>query len=478
MKIRTIKLILILFAASQFINAQTIVDLKNSFDKKEYTKVLEMLPKLMKLKPKDASLNLYKAQSLYELGDKTKSEADFLVAAKGNLAPAFFYLGEMEYYNYQFEKSVDDLSRYLAHPKADTLQKDRAKQLLAWAEVGRRLIKGVEKVQVIDSVVVDKASFMNEYHLSPEAGTVQSSKSVFQHDTTAFASLFINQKNDRIIFARRTEDQGLDLFSKSRLIEKWSERTNLGNVVNSSFDENYPFMLSDGVTLYYSSNRPGSMGGHDIFVTRYNLAEENYLAPENIGMPFNSIYNDYLLAIDETNDIGWFASDRYQPKGKVVVYLFIPNDEKQIVTNVTPQRAIQLATLQSIKLTWQKKANYAPILQKVHQIKIDSISSGSEMAQMYFVINDATVYRSISQFKSADARETYLKLQNNTFELENDIDRINLLRKEYGGATKERKAELSKIILPLETKIETSKTKIAELSNKIRQLELKTKNLN
>ena len=94
-------------------------------------------------------------------------------------------------------------------------------------------------------------------------------------------------------------------------------------------NEAYPFFLNDGVTLYYASNGEGSIGGYDIFITRLNLENNTYLKPENVGMPFNSIYNDYMMAVDEMLNIGWFVSDREQIPGKVTIYLFIPNSSKQ-----------------------------------------------------------------------------------------------------------------------------------------------------
>lgn len=65
------------------------------------------------------------------------------------------------------------------------------------------------------------------------------------------------------------------------------------------------------------------------FVTRYNTNTDTYLVPENVGMPFNSPYNDYMYVIDEYNNLGWFASDRYQPEDKVCIYVFVPNDSKR-----------------------------------------------------------------------------------------------------------------------------------------------------
>ena len=92
---------------------------------------------------------------------------------------------------------------------------------------------------------------------------------------------------------------------------------------------NYPFMLSDGQTLYFAAKNEESLGGYDIYMTRYDNDERKYLAPENLGMPFNSPANDYLLVIDEFNNLGGFASDRNQPADSVCLYTFIPNESRR-----------------------------------------------------------------------------------------------------------------------------------------------------
>lgn len=88
---------------------------------------------------------------------------------------------------------------------------------------------------------------------------------------------------------------------------------------------NYPFMMPDGTTFYFAATGEESIGGYDIFVTRFDSESGSFLKAENIGMPFNSTANDYMYAIDEFNDIGWFATDRSQPEGKVCIYIFIPS---------------------------------------------------------------------------------------------------------------------------------------------------------
>lgn len=96
-------------------------------------------------------------------------------------------------------------------------------------------------------------------------------------------------------------------------------------------------MLSDGVTVYFASDNESGLGGYDIYITQYNTNTNMYLPPENIGMPYNSPANDYLLVIDDIKGIGYFASDRYMTDGNVCVYTFIPNDEKQILRDTTEE---------------------------------------------------------------------------------------------------------------------------------------------
>ena len=75
--------------------------------------------------------------------------------------------------------------------------------------------------------------------------------------------------------------------------------------------QNYPYMLSDGVTLYFASKDTNGLGGYDIYVTRYNTHTNTYTTPENLGFPYNSSANDYLMVIDELQQVGYFATDRF-----------------------------------------------------------------------------------------------------------------------------------------------------------------------
>ena len=112
---------------------------------------------------------------------------------------------------------------------------------------------------------------------------------------------------------------GKDIWSSVRLSSgNWSEPVNLGNKVNTSADEESPFMMADNATLYFSSNGPGSIGGFDIFVTTQN--DDGYWSmPENLGSPVNTTSDDFFYITDTFGKKAFYSSDKTQ-KGNQDIY--------------------------------------------------------------------------------------------------------------------------------------------------------------
>jgi Tol biopolymer transport system component len=69
---------------------------------------------------------------------------------------------------------------------------------------------------------------------------------------------------------------------------EWSEAVNLGPVVNSSFQDFLPHLSSDGVSLYFTSNRPGGMGGSDLWVAQRASHNAAWGEPVNLGSTINT----------------------------------------------------------------------------------------------------------------------------------------------------------------------------------------------
>jgi hypothetical protein len=100
---------------------------------------------------------------------------------------------------------------------------------------------------------------------------------------------------------------GSDIYYCELINNKWGKPVNLGNKVNSSSRENYPYMHSSG-RLYFSSDRPGGMGGMDIYYTTLNMG--NWEEPVHLPPQINSPADDFAFVAEESLQTGYFTSNR------------------------------------------------------------------------------------------------------------------------------------------------------------------------
>lgn len=108
------------------------------------------------------------------------------------------------------------------------------------------------------------------------------------------SSIFVSKdEQSGFLVSNRPDGQGgKDLYSIKKQNNKWLKPVNLGAVVNSSYDEESPFLKGD--TLYFSSKGHNSVGGYDVFYSC--LKNGNWTKPVNIGMHVNSPYDEVSYA--------------------------------------------------------------------------------------------------------------------------------------------------------------------------------------
>ena len=115
---------------------------------------------------------------------------------------------------------------------------------------------------------------------------------------------------------------GIDIYV-SHLGEngKWGEPENLGPTINTSGDEQCPFIHADNQTLYFTSNYWQGYGDDDLFFTRKGPGGD-WSKPENLGYPINTIDHEGSLFIDAGGNTAYYASDRSDSKGGLDIYSF------------------------------------------------------------------------------------------------------------------------------------------------------------
>lgn len=237
----------------------------------------------------------------------------------------------------------------------------------------QQMLVATQKVMFIDSMVVDKRHFISQIPLSAEAGLLEQMDSLSQ---------FTNElKDHRLITYFDKKDSAIHIAQSDYIANQWTTPVRVGGLSNSS--ANYPFLMPDGVTLYFAQKGEKSIGGYDIFVTRYDSESGTFLRAENLGMPFSSTANDYLYAIDEANNLGYFVTDRRQPTGKVCIYVFVPNETRKSYQSeaYTDSKLRALADINRIADTWSNKETRRQAVKRLNDLKFKGAQTNSAYNQ-------------------------------------------------------------------------------------------------
>ena len=329
-----------------------------------------------------------------------------------------------------------------------------------------------QQIVIIDSIVMDKNQFLSAFRLSSETGSVTTCQEFFGKPVEGY--LFRNEMGNKIYFSMPDDSLRQQLFTSDKLGEEWSKAQPLQGISEGISEASYPFMLADGITFYFAGKGEESIGGYDIFLTRYDSRSGSFLKPENIGMPFNSEANDYMFAIDELNQIGYFVSDRRQPEDQVCVYIFIPSDSRKTYDSsmYTEQQIRDFADITRIADTWgdgQLRKNALMRLEAINDQKATVEVQQTTDNQQVIIINDHLTYSKASDFRSQKAAMLYKQLISARKQLDMLESELSKSRDYFAKASDSERTSLRKEILSAEKEL-------LQLNRQIKTLEKQTRN--
>ncbi len=111
---------------------------------------------------------------------------------------------------------------------------------------------------------------------------------------------------------------GKDIYSVQKLPDgSWGQPQNLGEKINTNFDEDAPFMAAGG-SLYFASKGHSAMGGYDIFCSKF--ISDAWMTPGNLGYPINTPGDDIFFVIDASGSKAYFSSERMGGMGLQDLY--------------------------------------------------------------------------------------------------------------------------------------------------------------
>ena len=455
--------------------AQTRDALKRTFDEGRFDEAKPMAEKLYSRNPKNSEYNYWYAACCVETGDTVDVVEMLEFAASRNIVNAYRYLGDWYYGKQYYNAAAQRYSEFIDRTKDDE-QRDAVQQKLNICDRLDRMVCNSEIVCFVDSFVVDKDAFLSVYTMGTDVGRIATCAEYFNDDelkghineTERGMDIFFSDEND-------DDEPLLKLFRRSKVGEEWGKVQSLQGIETYGNDD-YPFLLADGVTLYFASDGQGSIGGYDIFVSRMDTESGRFYRPDNVGMPFNSTANDYMMAINEVANLGWFATDRNQPDGKVCVYLFVPNTDKDRVNvdAIGYDNALAIANLSSIADTQVDEEAVRNARRQMTMLFYAQEASRNS-SDFQFIIDDLNTYKSLSDFRSSAARELFKEWQAEVEKHENDIRVLEDRRDEYTAASAAEKAKMRDAILKLEAQIENDARVLKFKEYEVRRLELEEK---
>lgn len=326
------------------------------------------------------------------------------------------------------------------------------------------MLPNTDKLLVVDSMVVDKKSFLKHLDLQNENGYVG-----IENDN----AWFINALKNKKIYASGDSLSGRKLILAYYVNSKWEDRRPISELNTIFSDINFPFLMPDATTLFFSAKGHNSIGGFDIYTTRLDVDNGGFYIPDNYGLPYNSTANDYFLAIDERNNLGWLVSDRYQPEDKVCIYIFVPNKNRvKLAQEGFDNNTIKkLAQLNSIQDTWNF-GNKQEAMRNLERLRTQRNVENKGRESVLFIVNDKIKYTSLSQFKSNKSKQLFAKLEDNKQLVAKQKTELENLRIQYKQANKAKQSSLKQDILFIEKQLMKYQREQEELEQNIRELEL------
>lgn len=454
-------LLLVLFAGWNA-SAQTLEQLaREAFAAGQYEKAKPMLKRCLKTAPKDNRINYWYGASCIETGEVEEAYEYLRYAADHKVQNAYRYLGRYFYLTGGYDEAAEWIETYLSVADPNDPLYAENQEFLQKIHAEARFFRRVEKVIFIDSVVVDKAAFLDAYLIGSESGSLHPTNSlrgIPSIDVDAVPSgcvAYCTEMANKIYFAAPDESGRITLHTTYKMTDDWSAPTELEGLPDNG-DSNCPFMLSDGVTFYFSNNGEGTVGGYDIFVTRYNSETGRFLKPDNVGMPFNSTANDYMMAIDELNGLGWFATDRRQPEGSVCIYTFVWNEGRKPyydTDDLSPDAVRRAADIISIAESQTDEDAVRRARQSLFKLNLqdgEALSGKSAAKDFLFILDDFTDYHTLSDFHSPEAKSLYEQCLTCRNELTAIDQELQHKRSQWVSAAKNSHGELGDEIRQLE----------------------------
>ena len=234
------------------ISAQSLAEAKALYEKGEYEEAKPAFKKLVKTQPGNGNYNLWYGVCCLETGEPAEALKHLESAVKRRVPSGQLYLARAYNDLYRFEEAIETYETYISDLRKRKRSTEEAEQLLEKSKSNLRMLKGVEEVCFIDSFVVDKEKFLDAYKISPESGKLFMYDTYFNDSGKEGGTVYETELGNKLYYSEMQPDSTLSILSRNKLLDKWSDGSLLPGSINEAMNADYPYVLTDGITIYLS----------------------------------------------------------------------------------------------------------------------------------------------------------------------------------------------------------------------------------
>lgn len=299
------------------------------FENELYDQAFPLYSQLLSLRLESSDYNFHFGACQLYVGENKEKALQYLKYAteQSDVPPlAYFYYGLGLHLNYRFDKAIDFYQKYQGLASKKDRELNLVDTYITQCTNGKSLVSNFTDISVVQRKVLPIKDFYRNYDLTEFGGKiiVKPEEFMSEEDIKRDATflMYFEKDADLIYYGSYSEKNqtGKDLYFISKLpTGSWSKAQKLSDVINTEFDEDFPFIHPEGNTLYFASKGHNSMGGYDIFKST-RRGDGSWTAPINMEFAINTPWDDFMFISDKEEKSAWFSSNRETNSKEVTVY--------------------------------------------------------------------------------------------------------------------------------------------------------------
>ncbi|HBG69233.1 MAG: hypothetical protein A2W93_04165 [Bacteroidetes bacterium GWF2_43_63] len=320
------------------------------FSQQKYGEAFPLYSQLLSIHRKDAYYS-YRFGVCLLYTDRRDPEAPmkYMEPSVGELSGEdaymiYFHLGVAYHQAYRFGEALRAFEAFKGKVPAKSPYAKEALIRNQMCSNGISLLQNLSDLSVMKKYEVGTESFFRSYDISKFGGRIGPKPDFLKTKPDRQSSdpelIFISDTHNVVYYSSygKKNATGRDIYRVYKLPDgKFSTPEKLSDAVNTPYDENYPYLLPDGRTLYFSSKGHNSMGGYDIFRTEFDTINKEWSVPVNVDFAINTPFDDILFITDPSQRYAWFSSLRNSSDGRILVFLVRIDRKIPVYDNYNPE---------------------------------------------------------------------------------------------------------------------------------------------